>query len=123
MATGITPKYADGNDSGVVNLMGGTNDNYTGTIKYRKIGNFCNIVFDSVQLKADLSTTTPVTLVAQGTLPLPSARLAAWAGTNSATYGFGMITISTTGGMSFYKVSGTYPKNTNIYCSVTYLCA
>lgn len=53
MASGTIHKYADGTDSGTLEM---TNpDVFNGTIYYRKIGNLVYINFNGLQLKADTS--------------------------------------------------------------------
>ena len=130
MATGTTPKYADGTDSGWKDDTNITSKSYTGHIYYRKIGNVVE-VRGIVNLNSDLSGLSGQLL---GILPSayrPSKKsgetdndsLVICTAGNPNTGGMSMLTISPGGGMRFYKpyTVGSWLTTTSIYFHGIYL--
>ncbi len=119
MATGTTPKYADGTDTGWVDTeitLG------NGTLYYRRVGDICELCGDGIRLLNDLPTGSNVDI---GTLPAnakPREKRAFIPANALAGYGF--IIINTSGLMTLYNRSGnTYiggTSGTRLFVSAMY---
>lgn len=115
MATGVTQKYADGTDSGWIEI---THANITGSINLRRIGNIVTIYASGLYLKNDFSSGYSVTI---GEVPqdcCPHSQINIPAGNSSKS---GIIRISNSGNIAFYKPSGTWAVSDTIHFCMTYI--
>ena len=123
MATGIIPKYADGNDSTWLTFSGhATKVQHTtynpGEFLYRKIGNLVEIDSNGVKLAASQTGRTTIGVVPSGFRPDKPVYF------NVAANGFGpaQVGIATTGTISFYPYANTWDTEHSIFIHVMYFC-
>lgn len=121
MATGTIPKYADGTDTGWVSIVGNNNSSmlFTGTIKYRVIGELVNVVGAQIKLKTDMSSGSSRN-IAPGILtdykPTSNANVI---GGNSNK--FTQIQVNTEGSVIFFSQSSiTWASTDNINFNLFY---
>ena len=109
-------------DSGWVAL---TNTSvFTGTVYYRQVGPFVQVIFDQVKLKTAL-TGVLVALLPNDSLPKPYKAITVMGGSNDYKK-FGMGQINTSGGLLFYRYQNVpnvsqYDANANIFMNITYM--
>ena len=124
MASGTINKYADGDDTGWIEMT--NSDVFTGSIYYRRIGSFVHVVFDTVKLKSAL-TGIQLALLSNGSLPAPFKTVTVMGGANDYKR-FGMAQVNTSGGLTFYRYQNVpnvsqYDANATIFMNITYMTA
>ena len=126
MADGQLQKYADGTDSGWVELTNSTV--YSGKILYRQIGKIVCVIIHQIKLLESFSSSW-VALLPNGSLPVPMQTATTIAGANDF-YRLGMCQINTSGALVFYRFPNNsaignteYPANANIFMEMTYMVA
>lgn len=124
MATGITPKYADGTDTGWVSVVGDNDSSmlFTGTIKYRVIGELVNVVAAGIHLKTDMTSGASRVIAPYILADYKPASNANVIGGNSSK--FTQCTVNTAGSVFFYRLSDvTWTTSDNINFSIFYFKA
>ena len=115
MATGKTNKYADGTDSGWIEI---THANITGSINLRRIGNIVTIYDSGLYLKNDFSSGYSINIGAVPQDCRPHSQINIPAGNNNKT---GVVRIYNQGDIAFYKPSGTWEASDIIHFCMTYM--
>lgn len=124
MATGVIPKYADGTDTGWVSVVGDNDPSmlFTGTIKYRVIGELVNVVGAQIRLKTDMSSGASRSIAPYILADYKPAANANVIGGNSGK--FTQIQVNTAGSVMFYRQSEvTWTTTENINFNLFYFKA
>lgn len=119
MISEIIPKYADGTDTEWITITP-IEGVWTGSIKYRKIGNIVNIVITAISLVEDLTSSSLLVIAPSGTFPKPVNNVMVFGGNRDYLVEFVVNTNS--GSLSLYKMASdsVYPKNSNASANITY---
>lgn len=120
MATGVIPKYADGTDTGWVSVVGDNDASmlFTGTIKYRVVGEIVNVVGAQIRLKTDFTSGTsraiaPYILAGYK----PASNVSIWGGNSDKQT---QITLNNAGSILIYRGGLTWTTTDNINLSFIY---
>ena len=122
MATGVTPKYMDGADTGWTAV---TNPSvYTGTIYWRKVGSIVTILTYDNRLANDLSDTSIIlcNIGRENTPNISNCYTRVGNANNAASDVGAYVRIEPGGNLRFYKVSsGNWASTTPISFMATYI--
>lgn len=124
MATGVISKYADGTDTGWVSVVGNNDSSmlFTGTIKYRVIGELVNVVGAQIRLKTDMSSGTGRAIAPYILADYKPTSNVNVIGGNSDK--FTQIQVNTAGSVMFYRQSSvTWTTTENINFNLFYFKA
>lgn len=119
MASGLIPKYADGTDTGWLEVpsLTSSDDGFTGTMYYRKVGNVVTVMAYRMHLKADLSISYR-NLCAANSVPRPKVI------TGAVTRELGYMLLHDTGYLRYYRPNGVIVTTTDdITFCITYITA
>lgn len=126
MATGVTPKFADGTDSGWQTIEGTSNNtqNFIGTINFRRIGDIIHIIGYGLKVKTQVESNQSVQICTVAHTFLPKANVGFSAMTNNGT-GLDRVfpgLLATDGKMYVYaNGDGPIVVNQNINIAITFI--